>query len=273
MPSHPRLRVLTGRARPPARRHVETAADTGARAPSFVRRVYLSADTIANNDRLVTAIEMHAYRVEAYRSMKQVAALLESEPASIILLETSASNASDALDLIRGLDARRRRRVLLLTWRTSGKAMRHFIDAGIVDFQKMPPTISELLLRLELRARDAQLFPLREEPDRRGIVPQLNPLSGSIGPESSGVRLSDREYLLFELLSSHLGTVVSRLEILKRIWGRGADAEARSNIADVYVRYLRVKLAKVAPSLTIRTVRNAGYVLEPRPTKTDMTLA
>ena len=49
-----------------------------------------------------------------------------------------------------------------------------------------------------------------------------------------------------------------------RVWDRGADAEASSNIADVYVRYLRVKLAKVAPWLTIRTVRCVGYVLEQR---------
>ena len=189
---------------------------------------------------------------------------LESDPASIVLLEANPSDTAENLAMIRALDAHRRRRILLLAWRTSWKAMRPYIDAGIVDFQKMPPTISELLVRLELRARDARLFPVRDDPERRGILPQLNPLSGSIGPESSGLRLSDREYLLFELLASQIGTVVTRREILKRIWGRGADAEERSNIADVYVRYLRVKLAKVAPSLTIRTVRHAGYVLETR---------
>jgi DNA-binding response OmpR family regulator len=229
-----------------------------------VATVCLVGNAIIHNERLITALQTHHYRVETRRSRKEIPLLLENDPASILLLEVNASGITGALDLIRALDARRRRRVLPLVWRASTKAMRPFIDAGIGDFQKLPLTISELLVRLELRVRDAALFPLWEDPERRGMLPKLNPLSGSIGPESSGVRLSDREYLLFELLASRLGVVVTRREILKRIWGREAGAEERSNITDVYVRYLRVKLAKVAPSLTIRTVRHAGYVLEPR---------
>ena len=58
--------------------------------------------------------------------------------------------------------------------------------------------------------------------------------------------------------------MLDRQTILNRIWGRGIGDEPTSNIVDVYVRYLRVKLAKVAPSLVITTVRHVGYVLERR---------
>ncbi|MGH7620030.1 MAG: winged helix-turn-helix domain-containing protein, partial [Gemmatimonadaceae bacterium] len=68
----------------------------------------------------------------------------------------------------------------------------------------------------------------------------------------------------YDILSQRFGSVVRRAEILSRIWGRGTNAEPSSNIVDVYVRYLRVKLAQVAPSLVITTVRHVGYVLERR---------
>lgn len=229
----------------------------------------LIGDSIAKNESLIRALESHDYRVEAHSSVTQISSLLEDDVRSMVLLEVGASphagasQQSEMLNLVRALDVCRRRRVLLLVWHAAWKSLRQFVDAGIVDFQRMPVAIPELLLRLELRSHDAQRFPFVEDADR-GVLPQLNVLNRSIGPESTGVRLTDREYLLFELLAQQLGNVVTRGEILMRVWDRGADAEASSNIADVYVRYLRVKLAKVAPWLTIRTVRCVGYVLEQR---------
>jgi len=262
MPSRPRLRILSGRSSPTPTQHDSPPGD-GARTPSIARSVCLIGDSLAQNEWLIGALQSHGYRVETHASLTHVSTLLEGDLRSIVLLEAGDAQQSEVLNLVRALDVCRRRRVLLLVWRPAWSSIREFIDAGIVDFQRMPVAVSELLLRLELRSRDAQRFPFGEGAERHGVLPQLNALNRSIGPESTGVRLTDREYLLFELLAQRLGTVVMRGEILKRVWDRGADAES-SNIADVYVRYLRVKLAKVAPWLTIRTVRCVGYVLEQR---------
>lgn len=263
MPSRPRLRVLSGHKSSSGSDRNTTSTGDGARTPSIARSVCLIGDSLAQNEWLIGALRSHDYRVETHSSLAKVSSLLEGNLRSIVLLEAGGAQQSEILNLVRALDVCRRRRVLLLVWRPAWRSVRHFIDAGIVDFQKMPVAISELLLRLELRFRDAQRFPFGEGAERHPVLPQLNVLNRSIGPESTGIRLTDREYLLFELLAQRLGNVVTRGEILMRVWDRGADAES-SNIADVYVRYLRVKLAKVAPWLTIRTVRCVGYVLEHR---------
>ena len=70
------------------------------------------------------------------------------------------------------------------------------------------------------------------------------------------VELSPREYALLELLLRNAGHVLSRDQILERVWGY--DAEPEPNIVDLYVHYLRKKLG--ARSL-IQTVRGAGYTI------------
>ena len=273
MSIRPRLRVLPGRLSSTGLARQDVPPDVGAPASSLVRSVCLIGDSLAQNEALLSALEAEGYRVETHTSVNQVSPLLADDPQSIVLLEAGASQQSEVLNLVRALDVCRRRRVVLLVWGPAWSSLRQFIDTGIVDFQRMPVAIPELLLRLELRTREAQRLQFAADGERTGILPQLNVLNRSIGPEASGVRLTDREYLLFELLAKQLGNVVTRGEILMRVWDRGADAEASSNIADVYVRYLRVKLAKVAPWLTIRTVRCVGYVLEQRTDWTTRSVA
>jgi DNA-binding response OmpR family regulator len=217
-----------------------------------------------DNAWLVDNLQAHAYRTARYRSLREAPAILERDPAAIALIEAAEARQADALQTVRDLDPRCRRRTLAVVWRPARRLVRQFIEAGVGDFLTLPAPASELLLRIELRAREARTSLFADRSEWSKILPEVNHLSGSIGPESSGVRLSDREFLLYDMLSQQFGTVVPRNEILTRIWGRGIGDEPTSNIVDVYVRYLRVKLAKVAPSLVITTVRHVGYVLERR---------
>ena len=65
--------------------------------------------------------------------------------------------------------------------------------------------------------------------------------------------LSAREFMLAELFVTHAGTVLSRDQILERVWG--LDCDGRSNVVEVYVRYLRQKFG----AESIETVRGLGY--------------
>ncbi|HWH24117.1 MAG TPA: winged helix-turn-helix domain-containing protein, partial [Candidatus Limnocylindria bacterium] len=71
--------------------------------------------------------------------------------------------------------------------------------------------------------------------------------------------LTAREFALAELFFRHPGQVLSRQQILDRIWGY--DFEPESNIVEVYVRYLRLKLGPE----WIGTIRGMGYRMEPPP--------
>jgi DNA-binding response OmpR family regulator len=266
MPSEePHRAVLSQAARPGASRRDadDTRDDSPSRRLAGAHTVLLAGQSLADNASLIAKLEEHPYPVLRHRSVREAPIVLQRDPAAIALLEARVPRQAETLEVVRRLDPRARRRVLVLVWRPAGRAVRQFIEAGAGDFLTLPAPASEVLLRLELRAREARLS-IFAEPNPRAELPAVNHLSGAIGPETGGVRLSDREFLLYDMLAQRFGTVVSRAEILSRIWGRGLGGEPTSNIVDVYVRYLRVKLAKVAPSLVITTVRQVGYVLERR---------
>jgi len=87
------------------------------------------------------------------------------------------------------------------------------------------------------------------------FVPKMRKLSF---PDGKEVSLSDREVAILELFCEKKGSVVSREELLEKVWG-DTDNISR-NVVDVYVKYLRDKLGESAKFL--KTVRGAGYVLD-----------
>jgi two-component system, OmpR family, response regulator len=71
--------------------------------------------------------------------------------------------------------------------------------------------------------------------------------------------LSAREFALLETLMRHPGQVLDRLQLLDHVWD--GDYENRSNVIDVYIRYLREKVDRPFGVASIETVRGAGYRL------------
>jgi two-component system OmpR family response regulator len=71
--------------------------------------------------------------------------------------------------------------------------------------------------------------------------------------------LSAREFALLEFLMRRAGDVVSRTEILDHVWDYAYDGV--SNVVDVYISYLRRKLADAGAPASVQTVRGAGYRL------------
>ena len=74
------------------------------------------------------------------------------------------------------------------------------------------------------------------------------------------IELTATEYDLMEYLISHPRQVLTREQILERVWGY--DFGGDSNIIEVYVRYLRLKLESNKEKRIIQTVRGVGYVLK-----------
>jgi DNA-binding response OmpR family regulator len=73
------------------------------------------------------------------------------------------------------------------------------------------------------------------------------------------VPLTATEYRLLEYLMRRAGTIVSRDQLAEHVWG--GEYDPCSNLADVYVGYLRRKLAGTAAASQIRTIRGIGYML------------
>jgi two-component system copper resistance phosphate regulon response regulator CusR len=142
--------------------------------------------------------------------------------------------------------------VIALTARDSAHDLVAGLDGGADDYIPKPFTFDELLARIRARLRDRERgVPIRLE--HGGLVLDLLERKATIGDHD--IELSAREFALIEELMRHAGQVLSREQLLSRVWGY--DFDPGSNVVDVYVRYLRTKLGPER----IETVRGAGYRL------------
>ncbi|MEM1255515.1 MAG: response regulator transcription factor [Cyanobacteria bacterium P01_H01_bin.21] len=125
-------------------------------------------------------------------------------------------------------------------------------ELGADDYVTKPFRFEELLARIRARLRTAS--PSQEQEwmlKHRNIVLNLRTRLVYVGEQA--VELSAREFTLIETFMSHPGQVLSREQLLDRVWGY--DYAPGSNVVDVYVGYLRKKLG----SNLIETVRGMGY--------------
>jgi len=147
--------------------------------------------------------------------------------------------------------------VIVLTARGEVEDRVGGLDAGAVDYLVKPFALAELeaRIRAQLRsARQAQPTTVR----RAGI--EIDLLSRSVRSHGQSVRLTNTEFDLLAYFMNHPGQVLNRQQILRAVWGYGHDPA--TNIVDVYIGYLRRKLAIGDRPVPIKTVRSRGYRLE-----------
>ncbi|WP_062202185.1 response regulator transcription factor [Demequina salsinemoris] len=143
--------------------------------------------------------------------------------------------------------------VIILTARTSVEDTVASLESGADDYLGKPFRFEELLARVRLRLRDTPRSADSATLVHEGVV--LDPLTRTVTVDGSPVELSSREFGLLAALLASPGRVLSREQLLSRVWGY--DFDPGSNVVEVYVRYLRRKLG----ADRIQTVRGAGYRL------------
>jgi two-component system copper resistance phosphate regulon response regulator CusR len=142
--------------------------------------------------------------------------------------------------------------VIVLTARTSADDTLAVLEGGANDYMPKPFRFDELLARVRLRMADAHRAgeTVLSVP---GLQLDLHSRRAIVG--ETHVELSAREFALAEELMRNPDRVLSREQLLSRVWGY--DFDPGSNVVDVYVGYLRAKLG----SEHIETVRGMGYRL------------
>ncbi len=130
------------------------------------------------------------------------------------------------------------------------------LDAGADDYVVKPFSIEELLARIRARLRQAQEVDtdILEFADL-----SLNRRSRQVYRGKRLIELTAKEFDLLEYLLVHPRQVITRDRILEQVWGY--DFMGDSNIIEVYIRYLRLKLEATGEQRLIQTVRSVGYVL------------
>lgn len=155
--------------------------------------------------------------------------------------------------------------ILLLTARTATSDRVEGLDAGADDYLPKPFALDELLARLRALLRRAvdDEVPRHEQLSCGDIT--MDTASYEVTCAGDPITLTHTEHRLLELFLRNPGRVLSRDEIYEEVWGY--DASLASNSLEVYVGYLRRKLAAATSSdvgrSPICTVRGVGYVLRP----------
>lgn len=143
--------------------------------------------------------------------------------------------------------------VIMLTARGSLDDTVRGLEDGADDYIAKPFRFDELLARVRVRLRDASTSTDTLTPSFLGISVDVRTRRATV--DGREVDLSAREFALAEEFLRHPDQVLSREQLLNRVWGY--DFDPGSNVVDVYVRYLRAKLGEGR----IQTVRGMGYRL------------
>lgn len=144
--------------------------------------------------------------------------------------------------------------VIILTARDSAVDTVAGFEGGANDYVSKPFRFDELLARIRVRLNDARTAPVTIQPlSHAGL--ELDVRGRRVIVDGVPVDLSAREFALAEEFLRNPEQILSREQLLSRVWG--FDFDPGSNVVEVYVRYLRIKIG----AERLETVRGMGYRL------------
>ena len=145
--------------------------------------------------------------------------------------------------------------IIMCTARDSVEDTVSGLENGADDYLAKPFRVEELLARVKVRLRQqGHTTTDAQQVTAGGVV--LDLVAHTAEVDGTPVELSAREFTLARELMEHAGQVLSRDQLLDRVWGY--EVTGSSNVVDVYIRYLRTKLG----ASRITTVRGIGYRFE-----------
>jgi len=185
-------------------------------------------------------------------------ALARDEDFELLILDLGLPGL-DGTEVLRTLRATGRRLpVLILSARDDVRDKVAGLQLGADDYLTKPFAFDELLARVQVRLRAAGAVGTDEPMTLRAgeVSLDLRTRRASVAG-GEPIELSAREFALLELFLRHPDQVLSREQLLARVWGY--DFDPGSNVVEVYVGYLRRKLG----AARITTVRGMGYRFAP----------
>jgi two-component system, OmpR family, response regulator len=150
--------------------------------------------------------------------------------------------------------------ILMLTAKTADTDQANGLNTGADDYLTKPFSFVVLIARIQALLRRG-VTPLQDDPVLVAGDISINPQTHSCQVEGTSVGLTRREFAVLEVLARSPGTVRSKFYLLDQVWG--PDFEGTPNVVEVYVGYLRRKLASASSAANdrIQTVPGHGYRL------------
>jgi len=215
-------------------------------------RILIAEDEPRISSFLEKGLRANGFTTTTVEDGREAAAVARDADFDLLILDLGLPGL-DGHEVLREVRGRGERLpVLILTARHGVTDTVSGLDAGADDYVTKPFRFDELLARIRARLRDQGRA---ESPVLESGNVILDLLKRKATVEGQEVELSSREFTLAETFLRHPGQVLTREQLLSRVWGY--DFDPGSNVVDVYVGYLRRKLG----ADLIETVRGAGYRL------------
>ena len=225
-------------------------------------RVLVIEDDPATADYIARGLTQEGHTTETARTGKDGLFLAMSEAFDVIVTDRMLP-APDGLAIVRALRASSvTTPVLVLTALGEVERRVEGLDAGADDYLAKPFAFSELYARVRALARRASPTEAAQTELVVGIV-RMDLLRRTVTRNGEPIELLPTEWRLLEYMMRHPGQVLTRTMLLERVWDFAFDPT--TNVVDVHVSRLRRKLEGANGPTLIRTIRGAGYMLDPRP--------
>jgi DNA-binding response OmpR family regulator len=204
------------------------------------------------------ALEDEGYTVDDVGSGEEAVARFEAEPSEVVLIDLMLPGM-DGFEACRALRRMSTVPVIMVTARSDTHDVVAGLEAGADDYVTKPFVAKELAARIRALLRRS-----RQEGEDAGILSfgdvEIEPDAGVVRRAGEEVHCTRTEFRLLCELANHPGKVLSREQLLERVWGYDYFGDGR--LVDVHVRRLRTKVEPdPASPRFILTVRGMGYKL------------
>jgi two-component system, OmpR family, phosphate regulon response regulator PhoB len=224
----------------------------------MMNRILIVEDDFAIQSLIALTLKQDHYEVWRAHDVKTANALITQAKPDLILLDWMLPDG-DGLSLARAWRKHALTQatpIILLTAKDDEADKVMGLDAGVDDYITKPFSPLELLARIRAVFRRIKPELLSQALALGDLV--LDPKSFVVTYLEQALKLSFTEFRLLQLLMSYPQRLLTREQILSKIWGQEADIEDRT--VDVHIKRLRANLAQHAGlSECIETVRGAGY--------------
>ncbi len=221
-------------------------------------RILLVEDEIRLAEALAQILKKQGYLVDVTSDGRVGQDMAETGIYSVIILDRNLPGI-EGVDILKYIRARKiTTPVIFLTAKDTISNRVEGLDAGADDYLVKPFSKDELLARVRALARRSENLQISDKLCVASLC--LDTLSCEVSIDNKKIKLTVTEAQLLELLMRNQGQVLTKEQILDRIWGFDKDVEIKN--VELYIFYLRKKIAFEECGIVLQTVRGIGYCLK-----------
>lgn len=217
---------------------------------------------IEDEEKIARFIELEltheGYEIEKSYNGREGLEMAEKGHFDLLLLDIMLPELS-GLEVLRRIRKTSEIPIIMLTARDAVTDKVSGLDMGADDYITKPFAIEELLARIRVALKRKKTLTKKPAALSTGKL-VLDKNAHSVTFDGNPIELTNREFLLLEILLENKSIVLSRDTLLEKVWGY--DYMGETNVVDVYIYYLRNKLDAVSPEKIIETVRGVGYIIK-----------